>query len=89
MSETSKKKNTGRPEMTVWRQPDTLEDHLATECQKCLANVHEEYLTIVTNRSVEKASSERQKKNKQTQLNEFMESTNLSDQRYNDINKAL
>lgn len=116
MSETSKKKSTGRPEMTVWShfnkintnsrghysavcnfcnvswlrgQPDTLEDHLATECQHCSENVREEYLTIVANRTVEKTSSRKRQKKNQTQLNEFVESTTLSNQRYNDINKAL
>jgi Protein of unknown function (DUF 659)/BED zinc finger len=83
-------------------KPDILEDHLATECIYCSDNIHNDYLEIVSKRIVannkEKAVTSTIKKRKsetllpqlkQTGLEDFLESTKLSDTRRNNINTAL
>lgn len=76
--------------------PSDLEAHLASKCSKCPHNVRREYMEEIASRK-ELVSTEEplQKKQKtqtnaaQTSLSQFYESTELTEQRINEINRYL
>lgn len=74
--------------------PAKMEAHLASHCSKCPQEIRRKYMEIIANRkelvSTEESLQKKQKTNiTQTSLSKFYESTELTEQRTNEINRYL
>ena len=81
---------------TEWNRgvPSEMEAHLASHCPSCPPDIRREYMEKIANRkeftSTEYPSQKKQKANiTQAPLSKFYESTELTEQRTNEINRYL
>jgi len=71
----------------IWARgkPDELQNHLASECDKCPGTICDEFIEIVSNQVLKNKN----KNKNQSHIGDYMESTRLSDNKRNSINQAL
>jgi hypothetical protein len=69
-------------------KPEELQNHLASECNKCPGTIRDEFIEIVSNQTF-KERKKKKRMNDQSHISDYMESTRLNDGKRNSINQAL